>query len=139
MAWNEKRSRERVQKNDFSDFEVNVRDLSRSMDFSTLGKKDVRRAQGVNLYVDVPNFHRAVDDAGNDQQKQRKLVRAASVLRRIQGELMGQDEVGDIQRQTVRAHELVFKPYNGIAAKVSLAAFALWVAALVALAFVPVP
>lgn len=113
MAWNEKRSRERVKVNDFSDFEVNVRDLSRSMDFSNLGRKDVRRAEGVHLYVDVPNFHRAVDDAGNDQQKQRKLVRAASVLRRIQGELMEQDDVGDIQRQTVRAHGLVFKPYNG--------------------------
>lgn len=113
MAWNEKRSRERVKNNDFSDFEVNVQDLSRSRDFSTLGRKEVRRAKGVHLYVDVPNFHRAVDDAGNDQQKQRKLVRAASVLRRIQGELLEQEEVGDIQRQTVRAHGLVFKPYNG--------------------------
>jgi len=45
MAWNEKRSRERVQKNDFGDFEVSVQDLSRSMDLSNLGKKDVRRAQ----------------------------------------------------------------------------------------------
>lgn len=113
MAWNEKRSRERVQKNDFSDLEINVQDLSRSMDFSNLGKKDVRRAIGVHMYVDVPNFHRAVDDAGNDKQKQRKLIRAASVLRRIQGELMELDDVGDIQRQTVRAHGLLFKPYNG--------------------------
>ncbi len=112
MAWNEKRSRERVKKNDFSDFEVNVQDLSRSMDFSNLGTKDVRRAEGVHLYVDVPNFHRAVDDAGNDKQKQRKLLRASSVLRRIQGNLMQDDDVGDIQRQTVRAHGLVFKPYN---------------------------
>ncbi|MBI2480916.1 MAG: adenylate/guanylate cyclase domain-containing protein, partial [Planctomycetia bacterium] len=113
MAWNEKRSRERVKKNDFSDFEVNVQDLSRSMDFTNLGKKDVRRAQGVHLYVDVPNFHRTVEDAGNDKQKQRQLVRASNVLRRIQGGLMKDDDVGDIQRQTVRAHGLVFKPYNG--------------------------
>lgn len=113
MAWNEERSKERVKANDFKDFELNVKDLSRSMDFSNLGKKDVRRAKGVHLYVDVPNFHRAVDDAGNDLQKQRKLVRASSVLRRIQGELMEQDDVGDIQRQTVRAHGLVFKPYDG--------------------------
>ncbi|APZ93312.1 adenylate/guanylate cyclase domain-containing protein [Fuerstiella marisgermanici] len=113
MAWNEKRSKERVKKNDFSDLDLNVKDLARSMDFTKLGKKDVRRAEGVHLYVDVPNFHRAVDDAGNDKQKQRKLVRASSVLRRIQGSLMSDDDVGDIQRQTVRAHGLVFKPYNG--------------------------
>ena len=85
MTWNEKQSRKRVEKYDFSDFDVEVKDLSRSMDFNNLAKKDVRRARGVHLYVDVPNFHRAVDDAGNDKQKQRKLVRASSVLRIIQG------------------------------------------------------
>lgn len=112
MAWNEKGSQQRVENNDFSDLDVNVKDLSRSMDFANLGRKDVRRVEGVHFYVDVPNFHRAVDDAGNDKQKQRKLVRASSVLRRIQGKLMKKDDVGDIQRQTVRAHGLVFKPYN---------------------------
>ena len=113
MVWIESRSKERVKKNDFNDLDVNVQDLSRSMDFNNLGKTDVRRAVGVHLYVDVPNFHRAVDDAGNDKQQQRKLVRASSVLRRIQGSLMKDDDVGDIQRQTVRAHGLVFKPYSG--------------------------
>lgn len=112
MAWNEKRSKERVKANDFSDFDLNVQDLARTMDFTNLGRKDVRRAKGVHLYVDVPNFHRAVEDAGNDLQKQRKLLRASSVLRRVQGELMGQDDVGDIQRQTVRAHGLVYRPYD---------------------------
>ena len=113
MAWNEKKSRERVEKNDFSDLAINVQDLARTMDFKSLGKTDVRRAKGVHFYVDVPNFHKAVEEAGNDKQKQRKLVRASSVLRRIQGELMKNDEAGDIQRQTVRAHGLIFKPYDG--------------------------
>lgn len=112
MAWNEQRSRDRVKKNDFNDFEVEVRDLRRSMDFHNLGPKDVRRAQGVHLYVDVPNFHRAVENAGNDKQKQRKLVRAASVLRKVQGDLLAQDSIGDIQRQTVRLHALNYKPYD---------------------------
>ena len=60
MAWNEKRSKERVNANDFSDFDLNVQDLARTMDFTNLGRKDVRRAKGVHLYVDVPNFHRVV-------------------------------------------------------------------------------
>lgn len=113
MSWNEERSKQRVKSNDFSDFEVNVQDLSRTMDFTNLGRKDVRRVEGVHLYVDVPNFHHAVDDAGNDKQKQRKLVRASSVLRKAQGDLLRQDDVGNIQRQTVRTHGLVYKPYNG--------------------------
>ncbi len=38
MAWNEKRSKERVKANDFRDEDLNVQDLSRSMDFSNLGR-----------------------------------------------------------------------------------------------------
>lgn len=112
MAWNEQQSKKRVQKNDFSDFEVEVRDLRRTMDFRSLGPRNVRRAQGVHLYVDVPNFHRAVDNAGNDKQKQRKLVRTASVLRKVQGDLLAEDGIGDIQRQTVRLHALAYNPYD---------------------------
>src|SRR5205823_2280 len=43
MAWDEQRSRDRVENNDFHDFEVDVQDLRRTMDFRNLGKKDVRR------------------------------------------------------------------------------------------------
>lgn len=112
MGWNEERSRKRVNDNDFHDFEVNVQDLRRTMDFHNLGTKDVRRVQGVHLYVDVPGFHGAVIAAGNDKQKQRKLVRAASVLRKVQWDLMAADEIGDIQRQAVRLHALAYKPYD---------------------------
>lgn len=112
MGWNEERSRKRVKDSDFHDFEVDVQDLRRTMDFHNLGTKDVRRAEGVHLYVDVPGFHDAVADARDDTQKQKKLVRAASVLRKIQRDLMDADDIGDIQRQTVRLHALAYKPYD---------------------------
>ena len=112
MAWNEERSRKRVKSRDFHDFEVDVQDLRRTMDFRNLGTKDVRRAEGVHLYVDVPDFHGAVSEAGNDKKKQKKLVRAASVLRKVQRDLMDADDIGDIQRQTVRLHALAYKPYD---------------------------
>ena len=44
MAWNQEEAKKRVEENDFHDFEVNVQDLSKSLDFSNLGTKDVRRA-----------------------------------------------------------------------------------------------
>lgn len=110
MSWNEKRSRDRVEKNDFHDHDLSVADLRKSMDFSNLGPRDVRRVEGVHIYVDVPGFHAAVAWSANDLSKQRRIVRAASVLRKVQGELLADDEVGDIQRQTVRAHALLFKP-----------------------------
>lgn len=112
MAWDEQRSRERVEKNDHSKDEINIDDLVRTKDFYTLGKKDVRRVQGSHIYVDIPNFHEAVGSAGEDKEKQKKLLRAASVLRKGQGELFDDDDVGQIQLQTARQHALGFKPYD---------------------------
>lgn len=113
MAWNEQSSRERVEKNDFNEFEINIDDLSRTMDFYNLGRKDVRRAKGAHIYVDISNFHDAVADAGDDKEKQKKLLRAASVLRKVQGDLLDDNDVGQIQLQTARQHALCFKPYDG--------------------------
>lgn len=112
MSWDEGRSKDRVENNDFSEFEVSVDDLKRTMDFHNLGTQDVRRAQGAHLYADIPNFHQAVEDAGGDKQKQKKLLRAASVLRKIQGELLEDSSVGHIQRQAARLHALCYKPYD---------------------------
>ncbi len=112
MSWNEERSRERVAKNDFSDHEINVADLTKDMDFTNLGTKDVRRARGAHIYADIPNFHDAVEDAGESKDEQRKLVRAAHVLRRVQGDTLLEHDIGKIQLQAVRLHALCFKPYK---------------------------
>lgn len=112
MAWNEEVSKKRVSENDFHDFEVNVADLARTMDFSKLSTKDVRRTEAAHLYADVPNFHLAVADAGADKQKQKKLIRAASVLRKVQSDLLKDELVGRIQLQAARLHAVCFKPYG---------------------------
>jgi class 3 adenylate cyclase len=112
MAWDEERVKQRVANHDFSDLEVNVADLSREMDFHRLGTKDVRRVQGAHLYADVPNFHQAVADAGGDAQRLKKLLRAASVLRRVQDDLLTAQEIGSLQLQAARLHCLVYKPYG---------------------------
>lgn len=117
MSWDEQVSRKRVDDNDFHDLDVKVADLAKTMDFANLGTKDVRRAEAAHIYVDVPNFHRSVDDAGADKAKQRKLIRAASVLRKLQTELLrspdiiGDNEIGRIQLQAARLHALCYKPY----------------------------
>lgn len=118
MSWNAEQAKKRVEEHDFHDFEVNVQDLAKSMDFANLGTKDVRRANAAHLYADIPNFHLSVKDAGADKAKQKKLIRAASVLRKVQGDILkspdfiGDDEVGRIQLQAARLHSLVYKPYT---------------------------
>ncbi|QDV39274.1 adenylate/guanylate cyclase domain-containing protein [Tautonia plasticadhaerens] len=112
MAWDEQRARRRVSLHGSGSFEVNVSDLRRDTDFTNLGTKDVRRVQGVHIYVDVPNFHLAVGDAGGDKREQKRLIRAASVLRKVQGDLLREDEIKPIQLQAARLHCLNFKPYD---------------------------
>jgi class 3 adenylate cyclase len=112
MVWDEERVRQRVANHDFSDLEVNVADLSRQMDFHRLGTKDVRRVHGAHLYADVSNFHQAMADVGGDVQRLKKLLRAASVLRRVQGDLLTAHEIGSLQLQAARLHCLVYKPYQ---------------------------
>jgi class 3 adenylate cyclase len=117
MGWDQKQASKRVDENDFHDFEVNVQDLSKSMDFANLGTKDVRRTNAAHLYADIPNLHLCVNDVGSDKAKQKKLIRAASVLRKVQGDLLkssdfiADDEVGRIQFQAARLHALIYKPY----------------------------
>jgi class 3 adenylate cyclase len=117
MAWNEQEAKKRVDDNDFHDFEVTVADLARSMDFANLGTKDVRRAEAAHIYADVPNFHLSVSDAGGDKSKQKKLLRAASTLRKIQGDMLkapdiiGEHPIGHIQCQGARLHALSYRPY----------------------------
>jgi class 3 adenylate cyclase len=118
MGWNEQEAKERVDKNDFHAFDVNVKDLAKAMDFANLGTRDVRRANAAHLYVDLPNFHLSVRDASADKAKQKKLLRAASVLRKVQGDLLkaadiiGEDDLGRIQFQAARLHSLCYKPYG---------------------------
>ena len=118
MSWDEQKSTKRVKEHDFQNEEINVSDLAKTMDFSNLGVKDVRRAEAAHLYVDVSNFHLAVDDAGGDKQEQRKLIRAASVLRRVQGELVDEAEAGKIQMQAARFHGICYRPYDDEARRV---------------------
>ncbi|MBX3357315.1 MAG: hypothetical protein KF745_02695 [Phycisphaeraceae bacterium] len=118
MGWDEQSSRDRVEQHSFEDEEIEVADLARTMDFANLSTKQVRRAEAAHLYADVPNFHAAVLDAGADKQKQKKLIRAASVLRKVQSDLLkapeiiGDDQIGRIQLQAARLHALCYKPYS---------------------------
>ena len=112
MAWNEERSRRRVASHDSGTFVVSVSDLSRDMDFENLGGQEVKRVHGAHIYADIPNFHLAVEDAGGNKEEQKKLLRAASVLRRVQDQLLAENDVKSIQQQSARLHGLNFKPYN---------------------------
>lgn len=124
MSWDKERSNARVADHDFAEFEVSVADLSRTMDFHNLSTKDVRRVQGVHIYVDMPDFHAAVKDADGDPNLQKELLRAASVLRKLQRDALKDLEVAPVQTQAARIHALVFRPYDDEAerARVALAA-----------------
>jgi class 3 adenylate cyclase len=111
--WNETTAKNRVNERARNKEKIVVSNLTREMDFYNLGLNDVRRAEGVHIYSDVSNFHLAVAGAGGDKEKQKRIIRRASVLRRVQGELAALDEVGKIQLQSARFHGFCHKPYDG--------------------------
>jgi len=117
MSWSKDKSLERVQQELEKDFSPTVTDHGREMDFTNLGLEDVRRVQGLHVYADIPNFHEAVAEAGEDKQKQRKLLREASVLRKMQADLLGSHDAELIQFQAARLHYLIYKPYDDEAAR----------------------
>jgi class 3 adenylate cyclase len=112
MAWNEEQSMRRVALHDSSTFVVRVSDLCRDLDFENLRSQDVKRVNGVHIYADIPNFHLAVEDAGGNREEQKKLIRAANVLWRVQERLLDVCDMKLIQHQAARLHCLNFKPYN---------------------------
>lgn len=124
MGWKEQRANDRVEANDFSSEEIKVADLCKEMDFENLGPRDVRRAEAVHLYIDVTNFHRVIADAKDDTQKQKKFIRAASVLRKVQADILAEGDVARLQLQAARLHALAFKPYSDEAARAKASAIA---------------
>jgi class 3 adenylate cyclase len=90
-----------------------VVDLTRERDFYNLSPTEICRAHGAHIYADVKNAHLLVAEAGNDKQEQKKLIRGLSVLRRMQGELADENNVGRIQMQGARFHGMCHKPYDG--------------------------
>jgi len=87
--------------------------LTRERDFYKLSPTTICRVKGAHLYADVTNSHLLVAEAGSDKHEQKKLIRGLSVLRRMQGELADENEVGKIQMQAARFHGMCHKPYDG--------------------------
>lgn len=115
MGWNldvsTKRVRQRAEACKASDY--TVVDLTRERDFYKLSPTTICRVKGTHIYADVKNSHLLVAEAGNDKHEQKKLVRGLSVLRRMQGELADEQDVGQIQMQGARFHGMCHKPYDG--------------------------
>lgn len=115
MSWDIEASRKRVRKraNEFGAADYTVVDLTRERDFYALGLTTICRAKGAHVYADVTNSQVLVEEAGGDKHEQKKLIRRLSVLRRIQGELADEHDVGRIQMQGARFHGMCHKPYDG--------------------------
>lgn len=113
MAWDRKEVQTRIKERDIPVSQIDVKDLTKEMNFESLSSTEARRVNGSHLYLDIPNFHHLIDAAGQDQQKQKKIIRAASVLRKVQSDILKEfDSVEHIQTQNVRLHALTFKPYD---------------------------
>lgn len=110
MGWNREKVQQRIKDRDFKSSEVEVTKHAKEMDFSNLGPKEVREVLGSHIYLDIRNIDSLVEEAGNDKDKQRKLIRALNTLLRAQNSLFPDQQI--IQVQSARLHIINFKPYE---------------------------
>ncbi len=110
MGWNREKVQQRIKDRDFKSSEVEVTKHTKEMDFSNLGPKEVREVTGSHIYLDIRNIDELVEEAGNDKDKQRKLIRALNTLLRAQNSIFPDQQI--IQVQSARLHLINYKPYE---------------------------
>ncbi|MDH5581923.1 MAG: hypothetical protein OEY33_08435, partial [Bdellovibrionales bacterium] len=121
MGWNGKNSRDRIKERDFKSREISLKDLTKEMDLTNLGPKDVRRVNGAHIYIDTPNFHELVWKCRDDKSKQKKLIRALNTLQRVWSDICKDTDLVSIQIQSSRLHLICYKPYDNFSKIVEVA------------------
>lgn len=111
--WNEKEARERLRKSYDETKDLVLKLLTKEMNLENLSPTDCRIVRGVHLYLDVVNLQGLLDDAREDQEKLRKLLRALHVYQRVTTKLLYEiDGAEKVHFQGARLHAVVYKPYD---------------------------
>lgn len=110
MGWNREKVQQRIKDRDFNSNEVEITKHSREMDFSNLGTKEVREVDGSHVYLNIKNIDALIEDAGNNKDNQRKLIRALNTLLRAQNAIFKEQHI--IQVQSAKLHLINYKPYE---------------------------
>jgi class 3 adenylate cyclase len=111
--WNEKDARARLQKSYDETKALIVKPLTKEMNLENLTPTDCRVVTGVHLYLDVVNLQEHLDEAGEDKDKLRKLLRHLHVYQRVLTSLLYEtDGAEKIHFQGARLHAIFFKPYD---------------------------
>ncbi len=111
--WNEKEARERLAKSYEETKDLELKPLTKEMNLENLSPTDCRIVTGVHVYLDVVNLQSHLDEAGEDKEKLRKLLRHLHVYQRLITNLLYEtDGAEKIHFQGARLHAVIFKPYD---------------------------
>ena len=111
--WNERDARERLLKSYDETKDLVVQPLTKEMNLENLTPTDCRIVMGVHVYLDVVNLQQHQDEAGEDKEKLRKLLRHLHVYQRVITSLLYEtDGAEKIHFQGARLHAVIYKPYD---------------------------
>jgi class 3 adenylate cyclase len=111
--WKEKEARERLRKSYDETKDLVVKPLTKEMNLENLTPTDCRVVTGVHLYLEVVNLQQHLDEAGEDKEKLRKLLRHLHVYQRVLTSLLYETEGAEkIHFQGARLHAVFYKPYD---------------------------
>ena len=113
MGWNQETVEKRIKNKDFKSSEIEITELTKEMDFSNLGKKEVKNCENcTHTYVDISNFNEVATNCGNDIEKQKKVIRALSVAHKVLNQMIKDQSSEVMQLQSSRTHIINYRPYN---------------------------
>lgn len=111
--WKETEAKERLLKSYDETKDLVVKPLTKEMNLENLTTTDCRIVTGVHLYLDPVNLQQHLDEAGEDKEKLRKLLRHLHVYQRVLTFLLYEmDGAEKIHFQGARLHAIFYKPYD---------------------------
>ena len=111
MAWNKKTSRERIKAAIKESADVEVSDLTRETDLTTLPLNRAYRVQGAHIYVDISNAASLLSsDDSEGERSHKRYLRFLHVYQRVAHTVFRDLEVTKVDFQNQRLHFIVYKP-----------------------------
>ena len=113
MSWSKQLSRDRV-KTAIDDLEtVDVADLVRETNLTTIPLTRAYRVDGVHVYVEIPNALSLLGGGGTESERShKKLLRFLHLYQRVAQVVFRASAATKVDYQNQRLHFVVYKPYD---------------------------
>jgi class 3 adenylate cyclase len=122
MSWSKQTTRERVNAAIAGLGAIDVADLVRETNLSTIPLNKAYRVDGVHAYVDIPNAVSLLGSGGGEGERSHKrLLRFLHLYQRAAQLVFKESDATKVDHQNQRLHFVVHKPYDDESKRICMA------------------